>query len=994
MSKVSISTAIALIACLLGPLLSAVVYVVTRDWLFSALSLTFISILSYAIARYVLIEPYQAKLLTVAAIFTTGIFSTASVALSQSSIALKAVNQLLQVYFPEFSLPEVSGSESTTLLIVIAMLVATVVAAGLVLNSRIVHLGDLRRGNALDRRELQIISLTLADYLDKLDLELRFFDFQSSAVDPKLEKLSTTSRYAITRTALQIVSRATSRDFIVVKGEPGSGKSVMLRSLARQLIAKVADGGKVPLLLNMRDLGLSVDADETELMQHLREWTRAEFRRQTGARPVAVSNDEFDKLYAEGSLIFLFDSFDENPAVALSPHHGPFIGKLSQALVELIRASGGCIGLVFSREYKSPSVGWIRHSTYVVRPFSDKDITTYVKEHCASPNPLLRAITVERSDLYAMAKSPLLLALVVDFSNSNDGRLPASEFDVFETFIRRRIVRALETLSLPNGKLDDVVSTAKALARAQSELKPPPLALLGSPELAVLREARLVKRSGRGEAFAHKRFHEYFRVRSMVDDEEASPSVLPNRIDEGRDVLNLYAQICSQAKAKRFAKQAHKNLLKSYSAFMVRDDVRDYEATILSLRFLRDAFRNRPRLLNRYKRSLADVVMSLWYAPDALQRKHAAEQIALVEPDIATSLVRQSLDDLLPLLKRVALSEARYVSSLQPWLGRCVVAYLSKQSDWNAFAQFIKGDLKSGLTNADIADKASLACDALARALIICVVFSTAIFGATHFHFLVVLMVVYAAIAIVGRAGTFSFFADVGLNKGLTGLLAANVITAALMDGVQSLVQTRDFFFWNGDWKSILLVTCSFTMLINNLLVRRRDEIDSLEAIQPLSRQVLTIDLGTISRLRSQLLGYWLPVVLLIVLLPVAVSYDAKWALSAFALFWFFGVVADLLGGSFDKLRSMVLATRDKPAVLRFTKHFTGKRSEIASALASVKSQQARENILIAADVKSTEFFDILREPSNFWPDGRRPVYEPRITSYLAVLDERWWGLG
>jgi hypothetical protein len=97
--------------------------------------------------------------------------------------------------------------------------------------------------------------------------------------------------------------------------------------------------------------------------------------------------------------------------------------------------------------------------------------------------------------------------------------------------------------------------------------------------------------------------------------------------------------------------------------------------------------------------------------------------------------------------------------------------------------------------------------------------------------------------------------------------------------------------------------------------------------------------------------------------------------------------------GAIASLRKKIIARMDRPKVIKFGRHFSGQRSEIFSALADVRTDMARIDILIAADAKAGEFSRLLRDPSNAWPDGRRPSYSVHVDGYLAVLDERWLGL-
>lgn len=104
---------------------------------------------------------------------------------------------------------------------------------------------------------------------------------------------------------------------LVVLGEPGAGKSVLLIRLLQDLIARRADGGAVPVLFSLASWNPN---------QPLKAWMAGELRRTypglTGAAPAlaypsdATNDEPFDlavDLLNRGLILPLFDGFDELP---------------------------------------------------------------------------------------------------------------------------------------------------------------------------------------------------------------------------------------------------------------------------------------------------------------------------------------------------------------------------------------------------------------------------------------------------------------------------------------------------------------------------------------------------------------------------------------------------------------------------------------------------------------------------------------------------------
>jgi hypothetical protein len=240
--------------CLLGPPIGGVLaFVLTASTAFATITLVCVSVLSWALIRYVFIDPRHAKYLAASSIATTALICVASIWMSRSATALQITYQALKVVLPKLELPDAAGNDWASAVATTFILLAALGAIFLLLRSARSEKGDLREASAITPRQLAQIRRALQDHLDSLDEHLRFFDFRSTAIDPKLELLNSTSRYVSVKSAFELVSSAYGGQFIVVKGEPGSGKSVLLRNLTRRLLARVEERGKIPLLLNLRE---------------------------------------------------------------------------------------------------------------------------------------------------------------------------------------------------------------------------------------------------------------------------------------------------------------------------------------------------------------------------------------------------------------------------------------------------------------------------------------------------------------------------------------------------------------------------------------------------------------------------------------------------------------------------------------------------------------------------------------------------------------------
>jgi len=153
---------------------------------------------------------------------------------------------------------------------------------------------------------------------------------------------------------------SSSEQWLLLVGEPGSGKSVALRHLAYQL----ADGGarssdprvKVPLYINLKELpspppqGPNADWIRSFVLDNIR---------RNDADTAAYVKEHWQAYLRKGTWFFLFDSFDEIPAVMHAPTGSNAIKAHAEAIRRFLAGMNDCRGIIASREFKGPdSLPW------------------------------------------------------------------------------------------------------------------------------------------------------------------------------------------------------------------------------------------------------------------------------------------------------------------------------------------------------------------------------------------------------------------------------------------------------------------------------------------------------------------------------------------------------------------------------------------------------------------------------------------------------------
>jgi hypothetical protein len=396
----------------------------------------------------------------------------------------------------------------------------------------------------------------------------------------------------------RILKNAKPNSFVVIKGEPGSGKSLALRRVAKIFAKRMSATNKIPFYLNLRDLELPRGASQSQFDSLFYDWVKSSSAAQINACLAKLFDRiSFDKLYAGGHLLFFFDSFDEIPVVVGAHHSSRTVTAVSSSIAAFIKASGGCTAVVASREYKSPSFGPLVAATYTLPPFSDRNVRRFLQQSGARASGLMECIFNERPDLYSISRNPFLLTLLVDFYETNRCA-PDSEYHLYEAFVQAKLKAALDEENYHPDKFNSALESGMLLAEQaldQGRISIPEEQAT-SEGLEILKQARILRVSGGMMRFAHRRLLEYFRVRSLLREGKARPKLAAGYLDQHYDVLVLYGSVCGNRAAKSLAAEAIRQIKSGSHKFHAERSNTGYERMLLALRFFRDAFRSREKI--------------------------------------------------------------------------------------------------------------------------------------------------------------------------------------------------------------------------------------------------------------------------------------------------------------------------------------------------------------------------------------------------------------
>jgi len=259
-----------------------------------------------------------------------------------------------------------------------------------------------------------------------------------------------------------------SRQPILLLGDPGSGKSITLRQIALELGRRAKQrrtaSRMVPIYIS---LGAYTGGGTHAPISILKFIEQQLTQVIPGGANIAP---DLEKMLLQGRIALLFDSMDEMPRADF-PDRANELKKFIIAYATRNRIVVACR----DREY----TGVLAYSELVILPFNDAAIKIYLKKNWQLYHAHLPAERQEKgySDLlkiaapthalHALAANPYFLKLSSLYFFTHNGKLPASQAELLNGYIERRLQDESERKRL---KDEDVQMMTTALATLAFEL--------------------------------------------------------------------------------------------------------------------------------------------------------------------------------------------------------------------------------------------------------------------------------------------------------------------------------------------------------------------------------------------------------------------------------------------------------------------------------------------------------------------------------------------
>lgn len=491
-------------------------------------------------------------------------------------------------------------------------------------------------------------------------------------------------------------------DSFLVIGEPGSGKTVSLHKLFDRLAKKCLKSkntkATVPIYLNLKYLRLK---EEEIAADKIHEWVTNQICTGQDRSVNEFVKHNFEKMFAEGQLFFLFDSFDEIPAIMDSDGNQNIVLKYSDAIYNFFNSATKCKGLVCSRPYRAPT-GYMGQKIRIL-PLPTKKVKEALYRYLDQEHELAVKLWQELTQNYNLLdiiKNPFYLGLLTHYVTKHNS-LPEKNYDLFDDFVNQRAEDDTDRLKSFNFTPKELVEAASNLAYSMIKAKTIGLNVRldsinelisstnesnrwSSKQIDNLIGALVYSKFGqltdeddvnsRSFSFAHRRFHEYFCASHLKQIHNYTPLSHYVNEDKWREVIVLLCEVIPSDKLDDLYQYSLHNLSLGIKAEIGTEK---RKKAIETIQFLKDGFHGRIKDVPiELREKCSEFIQSQLDIANTLDQKKALEGVILVTDDSAQKIFGIALQNDSEWIKENVIKSCRILDRVPKQIGASLREYI------------------------------------------------------------------------------------------------------------------------------------------------------------------------------------------------------------------------------------------------------------------------------------------------------------------------------
>lgn len=544
------------------------------------------------------------------------------------------------------------------------------------------------------QRKLDSFCSALRQHLVTTDREANWSPDYYADLEAEVEIVLTTGsaeRRRIVDLQGALRSDRSTQAFLIL-GDPGAGKSVALRKLARDMLDEVGKTGRVPIYINLREWLPKEGKRNTTwteaakpTVQELESFVIDNIKARGDVFTEEFVDQYFRDLWKHGRLFFLFDSFDEIPELLDIDEESWLINALSDVLSRFISSSSQSRGVLASRVFRRPTQAFLAQKILDIRPMSEERIVQALGRFPAFTQQLQFALFRDRLDLVPIARNPFLMALLGEWVKDHRA-LPRSQADLYKNYLNGRLEKCASKISQAGLAVTDVLLGAKEIAwfvfespaygleapvRVIQDERAIPHAAAIIDVLSYARIARVTQSDPKSFAFVHRRFLEYLVTTRLLDRPDDLPVEHIPTDSRGRDALVLYAQLCDDESANKLAALCWSEIKTHFH------DNATHLRAIHSLRFLTDAFRSRRAAVTPFAPELVGFIQQhVEHGKNLVQAKICLEGTGLLSETEAMPILNMAMAGNNSWLQETAFRACRHLPLLDLDLQHSIARYV------------------------------------------------------------------------------------------------------------------------------------------------------------------------------------------------------------------------------------------------------------------------------------------------------------------------------